>query len=289
LKEAWLALRRLIPPNLSSVMHPFLMVRTLRAHRQLVKQLFVRDLAQRYRGSYLGFFWSFLTPAAYLAIYTFVFAVVLKTRWQELSGVSSSTSYALALFAGLVPFNVFSEVTNRAPNLILTTPNYVKKIVFPLEVLPVVSLLSALVHGTASLAILLLSAHLLLGPVPPQRLLLLPLAFVPLVFLCLAAGWALASLGVYIRDIGQAVGVVVQLTMFLCPVVYPLSAVPEQFRLLLLVNPLTTTIETIRNLALWDQPPAWAWLATWTVVTAGMAWMSFVWFIKTKRGFADVL
>ncbi|MGH9320350.1 MAG: ABC transporter permease [Vicinamibacteria bacterium] len=279
----------MIPPDMSRVMNPLLLVRTLRTYRQLVKQLFIRDLAQRYRGSYLGFFWSFLTPVAYLVIYTFVFSIVLKARWQDMTGVSSSTSYALALFAGLVPFNVFSEVANRAPHLILTTPNYVKKVVFPLEVLPVVSFLSALVHGAVGIVILVLSARFLLGPVPLHRLLLLPLAFLPLVFFCLAAGWVLASLGVYIRDIGQAVGIVVQLTMFLCPVVYPLSAVPEQFRLVLLVNPLTTTVETIRHLALWDQPPDWASLATWTVLTAGMAWLSFIWFMKTKKGFADVL
>ena len=270
------------------VMNPLLVVRTLRTKRQLVKQLFLRDFSQRYRGSYLGFLWSVLTPIAYLAIYTFVFSVVLKARWQHLD-VSSSTTYAVALFAGLVPFTVFSEVANRAPHLILTVPNYVKKVVFPLEVLPVVALLSALVNGVVGLAILVVSARLLLGPVPLGNLLLLPLAFVPLIFLCLAVGWTLASLGVYIRDIGQAVGIVVQLIMFLCPVVYPLSAVPEQFRVVLLANPLTVTIETIRYLALWNEPPAWKALALWSVVTAGMAWMSFVWFMKTKKGFADVL
>ena len=279
----------MVPPDLSRVVNPLLLVRTLRSHRQLIKQLFIRDLAQRYRGSYLGFFWSFLTPAAYLAIYTFVFSVVLKARWQNLSGVSSPTTYALALFAGLVPFNVFSDVATRAPHLILATPNYVKKVVFPLEVLPVVAFLTALVHGAVGLVILVVSARLLLGPVPLDRLLLLPVAFFPLTFFCLAVAWVLASLGVYVRDIGQSVGVAVQLLMFLSPVVYPLEAVPEKFRMVLLVNPLTTTMETIRRITLWDEPLDWTSLAFWTVLTAGMAWMSFVWFMKAKKGFADVL
>jgi lipopolysaccharide transport system permease protein len=270
-------------------MNPASIVSGLWRHRQLISQLLRRDLTQRYRGSFLGILWSLLIPLSTLAIYTFVFAIVIKARWRPLAETTSSAEFALALFAGLVPFSVLAEVLTRAPGLVLAVPGYVKKVVFPLEVLPVVTLLSALVHSIFGLGILVLSSAMVLGHLTFSGLLLLPLVYVPLALLCLAAGWTLASLGVYIRDIGHGIGIAVQLLMFVCPVVYPAQVVPHRYQILLQVNPMTAIIETARQLVLWGQTPSMTPIAVWTAITAALAWLSYVWFMKTKQGFADVL
>ena len=263
-------------------------VRTVWVHRQLVRELLRRELSSRYRGSYLGIFWSFLTPLVTLVIYTFVFSVVLKARWRLGGDTSPPTEYALALFAGLIPFNLFSEVVARSPSLVLGVPNYVKKVVFPLEVLPLVTLLSAFIHSLIGVGILLVANVILRGSLSPF-VVLLPLAYVPLLLLGLASGWVLSSLGVYVRDVGQGIPLFIQCLLFLSAVVYPVSAVPERMRFVLEINPLTTILEVFRDLLLWGHAPSFLPWAAWTIATFAFAWLAFLWFMKTKKGFADVL
>lgn len=256
--------------------------------RILILQLIRRELGQRYRGSYLGFLWSFLTPLAMLLIYTFVFSGIFRSRWQSGGPESSLGEFAIILFAGMMPFNAFSEVANHAPTLITNVPNYVKKVVFPLEVLPVVAVGVAFVQSLIGFSLLVVASFIVQGTIS-ATLWLLPLAYLPLLFLCLGVGWFLASLGVFIRDLVQGVPIVVQMLFFLSPVVYPVEMVPENLRPILIANPFTTILECFRQVTLWGQPLPWK---QWAVLTLGMfvfAGLGYFWFIRTKKGFADVL
>ncbi len=264
-----------MPPNLWS-------------HRDLIWQLIKREVGQRYRGSYLGVLWSFVVPLMMLGVYTFVFSVVLKARWSPDPGPEPVGVFALTLFAGLIPFNVFSEVMSRSPSLILGVPNYVKKVVFPLEILPVVALGSALANSLVSIGVLLLGNVVFMRSIS-STVILLPLAYLPLILLCLGLSWFLASLGVYVRDIGQAIGVVVQALFFISPIFYPPIAVPETVRIMVYINPLTTILSGFRRTLLWDAPLPWAPWAGWTIISAVLAGLGYFWFMKTKRGFADVI
>jgi lipopolysaccharide transport system permease protein len=267
--------------------NPLAILRNLWHHRDLIQQMTRREVGQRYRGSYLGVLWSFITPLVMLLIYTFVFSVIFKARWR-VEVETPPAEFALTLFAGLAAFNVFSEVVSRAPTLIVSVPNYVKKVVFPLEILPVVVLGSALVNSLISVGLLLVGALLFLGTVS-ATVLLLPLVYVPLIFLCLGLGWFLASLGVYIRDVGQGIGLTVQMLFFLSPVFFPPSAAPEFLRPVFYLNPLTVILTGFRETLLWGQVLDWLPWAVWTTLTALLAVAGYAWFIRTKKGFADVL
>ena len=270
-------------------LNPAALFATLWRHRHLMRQITAREITQRYRGSYLGILWSFIIPLLMMAVYTFVFSVVFKARWRsDATTESSMGEFALTLFAGLTAFNVFAEVVNRAPALILGVPNYVKKVVFPLEILPVVATASAVINSFISAGLVVIGSLLLLHKVP-ATLLLLPLAYLPLIFLTLGMGWFLASLGVYIRDVAQIIGVGVQILFFISPVFYPISAVPAAIRPILQLNPLTPILESFRQVLLWGEPLHWgAWLA-WTAGTFAFALFGYAWFASTKKGFADVM
>lgn len=267
---------------------PVRMARSLWRHRDLTARLIGQEVVQRYRGSYLGIVWSLVTPILMLSVYAFVFSVVFQARWGELGGSPRPGEFALTLFAGLIPFGVFSEVVNRAPSLVLAVPNYVKKVVFPLEILPVVAVGSALVHSLISAAILLAGCLLFLGSVSPT-VVLLPLAYLPLILLALGLCWFLASLGVYVRDIGHAIGVVTQVLFFVSPIFYPVSAMPERLRPALYANPLTEIISGFRRTTLWGESLAWGPWSALTLCTAAIALLGYAWFMQTRKGFADVM
>ena len=200
----------------------------------------------------------------------------------------SKTEFALILFAGLIVFNLFAECFNRAPGLILANVNYVKKVVFPLEILPWVALGSALFHALISLGVWLI-AYLILFGVPHITVLLFPLVILPLLLLIMGLTWALASLGVYLRDVSQFIGILTTVLMFLSPIFYPASALPEAYRHLLLLNPLTPVIEQARDVLFWGKVPDMTILSIYLLMTAFIAWLGFAWFQKTRKGFADVL
>lgn len=265
------------------------MMRRLWKSRELLWSLAWRELTQRYKGSFLGLLWAVLVPLVMLVVYTFVFSVVFKAKWPSaLSEDTSTVSYALILLAGLIPFNVFSEVTNRSPWLVLNAPNYVKKVIFPLEILPPVVLASSLLHSFISVVLIFLGNLILYGKIS-STLYLLPLAYLPLVFLCLGIGWFLSSLGVYIRDIGQAINVIIQMLFFVSPVFYSADAVPQRLQFFFKINPLSTIISGFRNVLLWGKPLSWGEWIFWTVFTFLFATIGYLWFIKTRKGFADVL
>lgn len=263
------------------------MVESFWRNRQLVYQMTQREILGRYRGSFLGIFWSFFHPLFMLIVYTFIFSVVFKAKWGG-DGSESKTLFALVLFSGLIVFNLFGECLNRAPNLILSNANYVKKTIFPLEILPWINLGSALFQACVSLVVWLL-CYLLLFGIPPITIFWLPVVFVPLVLFTMGLSWFFAALGTYLRDIGQMISVVVTALMFLTPIFYPLSAIPEKYRPFIYLNPLAIITESTRNVLIWGKPPEWGAIIVLTVISVLIAWLGFAWFQQTRKGFADVV
>lgn len=234
----------------------------------------------------MGILWSFIHPIFMLVVYTFVFSVVFKARWN--SGTDSKTEFAMVLFSGLIVFNFFSECLNRAPGLIISNVNYVKKVVFPLEVLPWVSIGSALFHSGVSL-IVWLSAYTLLFGLPHITALLLPIVIVPLLLSTIGISWALASLGVFLRDVTQLISIISTSLMFLSPIFYPVTALPEKYRPLLYINPMTPVVEQTRAMLYWGLVPDGRITLCYFAASLLIAWIGFAWFQKTRKGFADVI
>ncbi|MBC7488885.1 MAG: ABC transporter permease [Glaciimonas sp.] len=263
------------------------MVASLWRNRQLIRNLIQREVLGRYKGSVLGIFWSLVTPIFMLAVYTFVFSVVFKARWGA-GGSDSKTEFALVLFAGLMVFNLFAECIGGAPGLILGNVNYVKKVIFPLEVLPWVRMGSALFNFAISIGVWLL-AYLALFGIPHWQVLLLPLVVLPLVLFVMGLSWVLSSLGVYLRDVSQIINLVITVLMFLTPIFFPASSLPQEYQALMFLNPLTPPVEMARNLLYWGQIPNLTILTLYTAGSIACAALGFAWFQKTRKGFADVL
>lgn len=255
--------------------------------RQLFFKLLRRDFAERYRGSYLGVVWSLLLPLLSLLVFTFFFGVIFKMRWAG-HGDGSLSELALVLFVGLALYNFLAECLSRAPGLILAHQNYVKNVIFPLEMLPAVMVASALLTLAATLLVILL-LQATMGAGLGWTALLLPVTVLPLVLFVLGLSWVLASLGVYIRDIQQLIVPLVQLLMFLSPVFYPVAALPESIRPWLQLNPLALVIEQTRGIVLFGQPPAWTPYLLCLLATLLIALLGAWWFARTRQGFADVL
>lgn len=276
------------PDSARQYANPLNMVRNLWAHRELIWQFTRREVRSRYQGSFLGVFWSFITPLLMLGVYTFVFSIVFKARWGNDLSDSSQMGFAITLFTGLITFGVFSESMNKAPGLIIRNPNYVKKVVFPLEILSVSALGSALINSLFSL-VMLLAVVLIARHTIPWTLIFLPLMYLPLILLCLGLSWFLASLGVFVRDIGQFIGVVVQIMFFMTPIVYPTSRLPAKLQFILNLNPLTFIVNHFRRVILWGQMPDWGDFGVITVATGVVCLLGYIWFMKSKKTFADVV
>lgn len=256
-------------------------------NRQLILQLMKRDVIGRYKGSVFGILWSLFNPLLLLALYTFVFSVVFKARWGV--GISESKfQFAVFLFVGMIVYGLFAETLNLAPRLILSNVSYVKKIVFPLEILPVVSIGASLFHAIVSLFVLV-AALVMINGYLPWTTILLPLVLFPFMILTVGLAWGLASIGVFLRDIGQTIGLLMTTLMFASPVFYSITAVPEYIRPWLMLNPLTFIIIQARSLLILGTMPDWSGLAIYSVVSVLIAWLGYIWFQKTRKGFANVL
>jgi lipopolysaccharide transport system permease protein len=279
-----------VNPHAAVRTSPLALANGLWFNRELIVAMVKREVVGRYRGSVMGLLWSLLTPLLMLVVYTFVFSVVLKARWSGGGAAveESRTHFAIMLFAGLIVHGIFAEVINRAPSLMLGNVNFVKRVVFPLEILPVVAAGAALFHAAVSLAVLLGAVFVATGSVPWTAL-LFPLVLVPLLMLTLGVAWVLASLGVFMRDVGQVVGLLTTVLLFLSPVFFPITAVPESFRPWMQINPLTFAIEQSRALLIFGELPSLQDWLVYTAATGVVAWVGYVWFQKTRKGFADVL
>jgi lipopolysaccharide transport system permease protein len=255
-------------------------------NRELIKASAKREVQGRYRGSVMGILWSFFNPLIMLTVYTIIFSVIFEARWG--SNTSSKTEFAIILFAGLIMFNLFSECVNRAPFLITSNVNYVKKIVFPLEILPFITMLSALFHALISVGVWFIAYGLFFGT-PQATALMLPLIALPFMMFILGLCWGLASLGVYLRDVSQILGIIISVLMFMSPIFYPASALPEDYRQLIYLNPLTPVIEMTRDVLYWGKMPGFKLLCLYWIATGFIGWLGFAWFQKTRQGFSDVL
>ena len=273
--------------TLLQYLDPVRLVSRLWQQRDLIVQFTIREIEGRYKGSSLGVFWSFAQPLLLLATYTLVFGVIFRSRWSGSSSHSLRES-ALIIFCGLIAFNLFGECVNRAAGLIVEVPNYVKKVVFPLEVLPVSVLGSALFHALVSLTVLSVGV-LLTSQRFSVTLTLLPIVMLPVIFLSLGLTWFLAGLGVFVRDVRHLVSLAVQILFFMTPIFYSLEVVPQSLRPWIRINPLTSAVNNFRCVILWGITPEWAELAAWLLASSAVLLLGYAWFMKTKKGFADVI
>ena len=257
------------------------------SNRSLLWQFARREVLGRYRGSLLGLTWSFLTPLLMLGVYSFVFIGVFKARWPGMEQ-GGGVEFALQVFAGLVVFNLFAEVASRAPNLVVEQPNLVKKVIFPVELLTWITVLSGLFHLLISVASLLLVLLLARGGLPVTAL-ALPLVLLPFLPFLLGLGWFLSALGVFVRDVGQMMSMVVSLTMFMSPVFYSVATLDVRWQFWMHLNPLTLIIEQVRAVVLLGQWPAWGSLGLYALLACTFAVAGAIFFQLTRKGFADVL
>jgi homopolymeric O-antigen transport system permease protein len=253
--------------------------RTLWQNRHLVAELGRRQVAARHRGSYLGLLWTVVQPLLLLAVYTLVFTVLMPVSVPE-----GRYAFVLRLFCGLVVYSVFSDTVLRAPVAVVGNPSYVKKVVFPLEVLPAADL-----WANGLVLLLNLSVLLLVAGSVHWTIVLFPLVLPPLLLVTLGCAWLVASLGVYVRDVAVSIGVLMTALFFLTPIVYRLDDVPPQWRFLMELNPLAVLVDAARATLLEGHAPHWRALAVAWAVALVVAQSGFAWFRATRRGFADVL
>lgn len=256
-------------------------------NRSLIWQLLKRDVQARYRGSALGLLWALATPVIMLSIYTFVFQTVFKSRWSDIQG-ETTLSFAIILFLGLSIHGLLSETLTKSPLLIVGNQNFVKKIVFPLPVLSWVTLLSALVTFLISFSLLLILILIELKTIPLTAL-LMPIILLPYWILMLGISWILAALGVYLRDIQQITGTMATFLLFLSPIFYSTSILPESLQSLIFLNPLSYVVEASRAVLIYGALPSFRGLAIYSVVAIAVGYLGNYFFRKVSPGFADVL
>ncbi len=255
-------------------------------HRYLIVYLIRHEIASRYHTALLGILWTVLLPLSYLGVYTLVFGYIFHPQWTPLP---KPAPYPLILFTGLVPYFFVTEVFNQAPTLLKRYSTLITKSLFPSEVLPIVLVGRALTDNLITLLLLLLVGWFLNVSLFSWNLLLLPLAYLPLIFLALAGAWFLASVGIYLPDSAPLIQVFTRFWMFLTPIVYPLTRVPKNFVWMLYLNPLTAIVKWFRATVLWSQPWDWAEWLIWLNITALLCFGAYRWFEYTKEGFPDVL
>lgn len=274
-------------PHIEPRLSPAALMRDLWSHRGLIVSLTKREIIGRYKGSALGIFWSLLTPLLMLIVFTVVFGDIFQARWGN-SENAGRLDFAAALFTGLLIYNFFSECLSKAPQIVLSQPNYVKKVVFPLEILAVVTVNAALFHLLVAYVILLALVFLSAWSLGSTAL-LAPLVFLPFFLLVQGLCWLLAALGVYLRDVTQLIAPVLTALLFLSPIFYPLSSVPPRLSWLLMLNPITFIVEQMRAVLLHGQVPDWQGLGVYLLIGVATAWLGLAFFQKTRKGFADVL
>lgn len=262
------------------------LARSVFEHQQLIGRLVKREVTARVQGSVLGLAWMVLTPLLTAAVFTFVFSAIFQARWGLEDG--GTFSFAIILLVGLAVHGIFAEAIGRAPTLIINNASYVTKVVFPLEILPVVALLTSLVNAGISLLIVVLG-QLLLSGVLNWTLVFLPLVILPYLVFVLALLMFFAACGVFLRDLAQVVTLLVTVSLFLTPIFYPLTAVPPAFQAAMRMNPLTLIVEQGRAVVVQGVPPDFLSLAIYMGVAVAALAASFWFFQRLRPGFADVL
>lgn len=263
-----------------------LLPRLITLHRSLLLQVVQRNIAARYRGSLLGGIWCFIQPLLMLCVYTFVFSVIFQSRWDV--NIEDKGAFAVIMFCGMALFSLFSESVGSNCSIILSNTNYVQKVIFPLEMLPLAQVITTFIYGIVWVILLFCGALFLFGKISWTMFLIIPILLILLLF-SLGISYFVASLGVYVRDTTYVVQVIIQVLFFMTPIFYPVEKVPEQFRLPLQINPLTILIEEARKVFLYGELPDWKFLGIALLISLVVLQLGFAFFHKTKKGFADVL
>lgn len=271
----------------SRVLSPAGLAGTLWRARELVKQFAWREVVGRNKGTQLGIVWTFLNPLLILVVNTFVFAVILRQSWNVLGG--GPAEFPLTMLCGMTVFGVFGETVCAAPTMIVSRPNFVTKVVFPIEIFPAAALGCALFYAAINLVLIVAGTGLLLRTIS-TTIWMFPAVLVPLVALTLGVSWFLAALGVFLRDINAIVGLVVyRVLVFMTPLLFPATAVPREYRGILDYNPLTVLVESSRRTLMWSQQPDWVSLGWVTGLSLVLMQLGYAFFERSKRGFADVI
>lgn len=246
-----------------------------------------RDVIGRYRGSILGLAWSFLQPLFMLLVYIFVFGIVFELKW----GVDpqfGEKEFGVILFSGLILHRLLSECLVRSPTIIVSNAQFVKKVVFPLEVFPLMVVSTSVFHFLIGF-LLLMVFNVLAHFTFPLTFFLAPVVLAPIVILALGLSLFLAATGVFVRDIGQLTGVLATVLLFMCPIFYPLEKVPQELRWLLYLNPLTFVVESFRDVVIFGRAPQWGGLAVYYLIACTVFYGGYRWFFRTRPAFADVV
>ena len=261
--------------------------RAMTSNLNLLLRLTERQVSERYRGSLLGCLWAVCQPLLMMAVYTFVFSTVFKSKWMG-AEESGSAGYASYLFAGLIVFTMFSESIGNASSIIRSNPNYVTKVVFPLELLSSAQVLAALNNAFIGLIVLFAYSGIVLGKIT-WTMLLAPIVWIPLTLICLGICWILNSIGTYLKDLDQLTPLLITISMFLSAVFYPIEALPDSVIKLMALNPIAQTIGQTRIVCLQGEMPSLRFLAVWTAIGLIFAEGGYRMFQKVRRGFADVV
>lgn len=264
----------------------FEFLKTVHKNKHLIVALTKKEVTSRYQGSIIGFMWSFFNPILMLLVYTFVFSVVFNAKWG--GGEQDKSEFAIILFAGLMVFNFFAECITKAPGLIIGNVNYVKKVIFPLEILPLISMASALVNLIISFSVWLVFFIVIKGSVP-LTIIFFPVILAPMCLMTMGVTWFLSAFTVYVRDTTQIVNMFVSVLMFLSPIFFPIDALPEKYRLIMRANPLGEIIEQTRNVLIWDRGVSWNWVMSSMLLGILCSLAGYYLFKRMKDGFADVL
>lgn len=260
-------------------------IKAIYGNRDLLRSLVKREIEAKYRSTNLGFLWVIIYPLMMLGVYTFVFGSVFGVRW---AGQGTLTDFVPMLYCGLIVHAIFAETVGKAPLLIINNPNYVKKVIFPLELLPVGSLLTALFNASVSIVLVLLMV-LLSNYSISWTILFMPLVLLPLLLCTIGFAWLIAALGVFFRDIEQFIGVLMSMLLFLSPVFYSSSSAPQAAQALFMFNPLSYPIEEMRNVLLLGKMLQWnSWFLN-ALLAFGIAWFGLWVFERTRPAFADVI
>ena len=260
-------------------------VQSIWKNRGLLRSMIRRDIMARYRGSFGDVFWTVLNPVLLMVTYFFVFGIVLESRFGP---DASRTGFALYFLAGMLPWLPFAEAAGRAPNSMIEHRNFIKKLVFPVEILPVTQVLAALVTQAFALAVFLTGLFIIRGDIATHAV-WLPVLLVPQVLFTLGMAWFLSALGVFVRDLGQVIGFLLTLWFFLTPICYPEQSLPKEIAPILMKNPMYVLVRAYRDLLLEARLPAWG--AVWKLwaLAALVFFAGHAWFHKLRKSFADVI
>lgn len=258
----------------------------LARHRALILELTRREVDGRYRGASLGMLWALVSPFLMLCIYAIAFGTVLGGRWPEVR--ATDTPFSIVLFAGMIPYFVLAECMVRSTELVIANPSYVKRVVFPLEILPWPMIFSALFHCLMNV-IVFLAMRMAMEHRFEWTVLYMPAVILPIALVGLGVAWFISSLSVYVRDLRQMMGLASMAILFLSSVMIPLATVPQKYKAIFMLNPLSFIAEQSRAVLIWGQAPDWAGLGWHVAAALAFLYAGYAWFLSTKRGFADVL